>query len=444
VATYLERLLEAGDLHRLAAEHGTVAGLAKAIGMSAETFSRKCRQLRAQSVPMPTFPELAAGRRDIDTVIEKSMDAPGPRHDAHIGDRSDFAEEEPTNPSARGVTERTVDHDIAERRAKAESSSLKVRLRDALDKLEQCQYELGIAIDARAARHDVDPIRPRETASGQREATAVALASDWHIGEVVHEGAVNGVNKYDLEIAKRRCERYFAGVSYLTNYHREHFLIRDMVLWLGGDLITGYLREEDLESNSLSPVQEVATLHKWLASGIRSILTATPLESMRVVCNSGNHGRLTKKIQPRTREANSLEWLLYHMLASEFADEPRVQFVLPLGLHTYVEIYDWVLRFTHGDSTKGGGGVGGIMIPIRKAMAKWQTVRRAHATVMGHWHQEHFLSDLIINGSLIGYNEFALEIAAPFEHPRQGFFLVDRHRGISMTTSNWVADREAA
>ena len=45
-----------------------------------------------------------------------------------------------------------------------------------------------------------------------------------------------------------------------------------------------------------------------------------------------------------------------------------------------------------------------------------------------------------MNGSLIGYNNYALSIAAPYEEPRQSFFLVDSHRGLSMPATIWVEE----
>jgi hypothetical protein len=433
--TRLEALLASGELVALAKTVTTRPALAAAIGMSDGAYSGHVRRIRAAGRPFPSFDDLkraAQGFADSDAVIRKSDNRIGPS----------IPNEGTGVPILGTAGPRTIDDDIADRKQRAEVSSLKSRLKDAIDQLEQCRYELGVAQGIGDARHDVPPIRPRETRSGLREATAVALASDWHIEEVVEGAKVNGVNEYNLDIAHRRAERYFAGLAYLIRYHQDHFAIRDLVLWLGGDLITGYLREEDLESNDVSPVQAIATLEVWLAEGIRSVLAGTDIELLTVVCNSGNHGRLTKKTQPRTREANSIEWLLYTWLAREFANEPRVKFVLPHGSQTYLDVYDWTIRFTHGDETKFGGGVGGIMIPIRKAIAKWQTVRRADVTVMGHYHQEHFLRDLVVNGSLVGFNEYALSIAAPYEDPRQGFFLMDKHRGITFPATIWVADRD--
>lgn len=464
---WLERVL--AEYHRLAAECTGDAEIAQRLGVGVDALQSARARLRARGHVVPTAQEMKEAEdearaiesgaivsdRFIDTeeVVRRlgSIKAESSHTDGGTAiidvDVSDFEAEEPTQETKLTVefcaTEdrpRTIEDDLADRRDRAEVASLKSRLKSAIEQLEQCRYELGIALDVQAAYRDPPPIEPRERMGGKREATAFAMASDWHIEETVDKDAVNGVNEFNLEIARRRVRRFFDGFCFLTNYHRDHFLIRDSKLWLGGDLITGYLREEDLESNSLAPVQAIAELEGWIVQGVRQYLDEVPVERLDLDCSSGNHGRLTEKIRPRTREANSLEWLLYHHLAREFRDEPRVNVTLPRGAHNYAKIYDLIIRETHGDGTKGGNGIGGIMIPIRKAIARWQTVRHAHLTIMGHWHQEHFLSDLHINGSLVGYGPYSLSIPAPFEHPRQSFFLVDKQRGVSMPATIWLDD----
>jgi hypothetical protein len=461
---WLERVL--AEYHRLAAECTSDAEIAQRLGVGVDALQSARARLRARGHAIPTAQEMR------DPAREELGELGG-----SVTDREDFEAEEPTQPGVEARapwvmpgTEtwcltpgkycpdcfcdyckrrrrelearapRTIEDDLADRRDRAEVASLKSRLKSAIEQLEQCRYELGIALDVQAAYRDPPPIEPRERMGGKREATAFAMASDWHIEETVDKDAVNGVNEFNLEIARRRVRRFFDGFCFLTNYHRDHFLIRDSKLWLGGDLITGYLREEDLESNSLAPVQAIAELEGWIVQGVRQYLDEVPVERLDLDCSSGNHGRLTEKIRPRTREANSLEWLLYHHLAREFRDESRVNVTLPRGAHNYAKIYDLIIRETHGDGTKGGNGIGGIMIPIRRAIARWQTVRHAHLTIMGHWHQEHFLSDLHINGSLVGYGPYSLSIPAPFEHPRQSFFLVDKQRGVSMPATIWLDD----
>lgn len=284
-------------------------------------------------------------------------------------------------------------------------------------------------------------IRPRERKSKVREATALACASDWHIEELVDPAKVEHRNRYNLEISKRRMQRFFEAVTYSINFNRQIFKVRDLMLWLGGDIITNYLHEDNNESNLLSPVQAISYAQASIGDGIRFLLKDPELEHISIPCNDGNHGRLTKRMRSNTRVENSMEWLLYTNLAREFAHEKRVKFEIAVGSHLYVDCYGRTIRFLHGDQVKYAGGVGGVTIPVNKAIAQWDRYKPADLTVMGHWHQLFQLSNLIINGSLIGYSPYSIDIKAGFEPPAQAFTMLDPLRFKSVSMPLWVSDR---
>lgn len=425
----IEGLYKSGELARQASTCLSRAELLARLGVTRDQYDAAIGTLRLNKVMVPGFIELkiAGLGRLVEPLPMTALVA-----DAPVDDWSETETTKPAMPS--------IDVQLAERRERSELAATKTRLKAVLVELEQCRLELGVSREAEAARPNVTTIEQRETKSVTREATAVAIASDWHVEQCVDEDKVNGLNRFDLDIARARVSRFFDGYIWLTNYHRQAFTIRDALLGLIGDLITGYLREENLESNSLSPVQAIANLHIWITDGIRRYLDQTSVERMKIVALSGNHGRLTHKVRPSTREDNSIEWLLYVGLAREFANEPRVEFVLPHGVMTYVKVYERMLRFTHGDACKGGDGIGGIMIPILRKIAKWDAGIKACITNMGHFHQYHDLPFLTINSSLIGFDEYALEIGARPEDPSQAFYLIDSARGKVMSTRIWLTD----
>lgn len=279
----------------------------------------------------------------------------------------------------------------------------------------------------------------RERTSMLREATAVALASDWHVEETVDPGTIVDVNGYDLAVAEARAEKFFDAITWLVDYHRSGFQIRDLVLWLGGDLISGYIHEELVEGNALSPIHASRFARSLIIRGIRYLLAESELENILVVCNHGNHGRTTTKKRIQTGAENSYEHLLYLTLRDDFRDEPRVKFAIARGAHLFVPIYDFTAHFHHGDDVKFWGGVGGLEVPLNKALEKWRTVRRFDWSNIGHFHQYKGLLDKQINGSLIGYNPFAMAVKAAFEPPRQAFYLVDSKHAICQSTPLWVA-----
>ena len=95
----------------------------------------------------------------------------------------------------------------------------------------------------------------------------------------------------------------------------------------------------------------------------------------------------------------------------------------------YTSVYGRNVRFTHGDDVRYNGGVGGLTIPLRKAIDSWNQSHRAWLTCSGHWHTWMDARDFVVNGSLIGYTAFAQAIKARWEPASQAFFLVDRDYG---------------
>lgn len=314
-------------------------------------------------------------------------------------------------------------------------------LREALERLAETQARLDFAVRLRTAARDVPTVARRE-ASGLREGTAVVLCSDWHVEERVDAIRVNGRNEYAPEIARTRVrDRLAPAIVRLIESHRSLLQIRDLVLWLGGDLITGYIHEELLESNFLSPVEAALFVQDLCSYLIRYVLEHGKLDRVIVPCSYGNHGRLTPKPRISTGAQNSLEWYIYHQLQREFAGDPRVEFVVADGECLYLQLYDFTLRFTHGDAVKYGGGIGGVHIPLRKAIAGWDTDIRADVTCFGHFHQYIPHPRYVGNGSLIGWSPYGVRIKADLEVARQAFFVIDSKEGPCLHTPIWVQKR---
>jgi hypothetical protein len=269
-------------------------------------------------------------------------------------------------------------------------------------------------------------IRPKDRSHS--EATAFMVASDWHIEELVRAETVSGLNSYTLDIAKERAIHFFQNGMKLVQMCGRDVTIKTVVIPLLGDFISGTIHEELAENNQLMPADAAWTVQGWIISGINFILNNSNYEVI-VPCSSGNHGRMTKKIHHSTEQGNSLENYMYHNLSLHFRDNKRVKFLIAEGYHIYMDVYGLQIRLHHGHSIKYGGGVGGIYIPVNKSIAQWNKGRRADLDVFGHFHQQRDGGNFLCNGSLIGYNSFALSIKADYEKPRQSFFLVDRDRG---------------
>jgi hypothetical protein len=341
----------------------------------------------------------------------------------------------------------TVDDILGVHRLRRERDELKRINRDLLEQVRLSAERVDVLGSIVGEPMHPAPIVRRERTSGLREATAIAIASDWHVEETVDPSTICGVNQYDTSVAHRRSRRFFESIIWLIKSHSHSFKVRDLVLALLGDLITGYIHEELVESNSLSPTEAILFAQELITSGILMLLEQTDLERIVVPCCQGNHGRTTQKRRIATGAQNSFEWLMYHSLKQRFANEPRVEFHIAGGSHLYVDTYDFVHRFHHGDDVNYWGGTGGLHIPLRKAISSWQTFRAANFTWIGHFHQ--YIPDTwgaCINGSLIGYGAFSLAIKADMQRPEQAFALIDSRHGKCQMTPIWVdaSDAETA
>ena len=271
---------------------------------------------------------------------------------------------------------------------------------------------------------------PKHRCKANSPATALIVATDWHSEQKVNAASVNGLNEFNLEIADRRITALWQKAVYLTEASRKLSKIRSCVLAVLGDLITGTIHDELLESNFLSPNQAIDWVIERLGGGINYLLDYGDFDYIDVVGCVGNHGRTTHKSRIATLVENNYEWLVYKTLERQFSGNKRLRFHVPNGYFNYLEVQGWLCRFHHGDWLKYGGGVGGISIPVNKSIDKWNRAITADFDFFGHWHQFKWDRNWICCPPLIGYDTFSLSIKAEYDEPSQLFGVIDRDRGL--------------
>lgn len=260
----------------------------------------------------------------------------------------------------------------------------------------------------------------------QSEATAVVLLSDWHLEETVKSSMILYNNNYNLEIAKQRAEECFVGIVKLIKKEQSHQKIDSLVLALLGDFITGNIHQEEAPNLSLGVAQAVCFAEELLIKGIQYILDNTNV-SITCPCVVGNHSRITPKVYVSTEKDNSVETIIYYHIKKHFENNKRFELIMPDGQERLVEIYGLNFLFCHGHAGfKYSGGIGGLYVPLRRAIMTRYSKQQIDTVCMGHWHT--YIQDtlFIANGSMIGYNNFANFIKVAPEDPTQTFFLVDK------------------
>lgn len=328
-------------------------------------------------------------------------------------------EAEPQDPVVRVATE----------------SRLKREHRQLVTEVSQLRERIAIAEGLQSS--PPKPIKAVNLGSAAREGAAVILCSDWHVEEPVAPTAY-WPHGYNLNEADKRIGRLWAGAEWLIKFHRPVFLCREVVLWLGGDLMTGNIHEELRETSALAPLATLEWLRDRIVAGIDRLLGDRKIDRVTVVCSYGNHGRTTEKRRVATGAEHSYEFALYWQLARHYEKDARAVFVVEPSAHQYLKVYDFDLHFHHGDDIAYGGGVGGISVPGNKAVAQWDKWRAADYHHFGHFHQYLDLGAAVFNGSLIGPNAYAMSIKATPEPPQQAFYILDSKRGKTCKSPIWV------
>ena len=280
-------------------------------------------------------------------------------------------------------------------------------------------------------RFNIKPQKPSKIGGG----VPVLVWSDWHSEERVDPRTIGGKNKYTLDIARQRAERIAQASLKLIEQDAQNTEISDVAIFALGDFITGNIHEENVENAQLLPVEAVLFAQGLLESNIDFLLANTPY-NYTVYCKAGNHSRITPKVRASTELGNSLELALYVSMKKRYQDNPRVKFHIEPSYYSIVNIMGQRVRFHHGHAVSYGGGVGGLHIPLRKAIKSWNETARADFDIMGHYHSflEHATLRYIVNGSLIGYSAYAERVKAVIEPPLQGYCLIHKKYGITRLT----------
>lgn len=306
-------------------------------------------------------------------------------------------------------------------------------IRALVAELDKAEERTRLALELKANRKPIK-IEAVKT-SGKSEGAAIVLASDWHVGQMVVSAKVNYLNEFNPDIAKIRASRFFRHALKLVELQRRDMPVDTLVLWLGGDFLSGWIHAELQQTNTMTPLEEALFAQDLISGGLRYLLEQGRFKRIIIPCSIGNHGRTTQYNQHANANETNTEWLLYRSLANQFSHEKTIQFEISAAYYCYLEIFGRVLRFSHGHNVRYQGGVGGVSIPLNKSVARANGQRRADMDSIGHFHQRIPYAEATrwqINGSLVGFDPFALAIGASPEPPVQNFALLDSRRGVTI------------
>lgn len=288
-------------------------------------------------------------------------------------------------------------------------------------------------------------VTPTKAATALHKTTGVPLiiASDWHHGEFVDPDQVAGMNSFNRKISKQRVKIFGDTILDLCFKHMTNPIYPGVVFCVAGDMITGAIHDDLRETNDGPVSLAVVEVEEMLIGMIKML--ADNFGKVFVPCVPGNHARTTLKPRAKNKVFDSWEWVIYMHLEQWFRDDPRVTIHAPSEVDAHFAIYGHRFMLTHGDSlgVKGGDGIIGALGPIARGTLKVGSSeakcgRDFDTLLMGHYHTYIGHNDaipVIVNGSLIGYNEYArLLLRAAPTRPLQSLTFIHPKRGI---TASW-------
>ncbi len=229
--------------------------------------------------------------------------------------------------------------------------------------------------------------------------------SDLHIGANLpsYENPV----AFNFLCASRRLARLVHEAAEYKTQYRDR---TELVLALDGDLIEGLLGWNDADNAPFAEQQVAACF--ILAQCIERLAAAFP--RVRVVCETGNHGRnkLTHQGRATSSKWNSQEFVMFKFLQMQCKNLSNTTFQIPLGPDAVVDLLGQRAVITHGDTEHNLKSPGRNADTWRTAIDKLNSTGSAGGRVAlffaGHFHEAmaipHEGATAIANGALVPSN----------------------------------------
>lgn len=244
--------------------------------------------------------------------------------------------------------------------------------------------------------------------TGKDEEEAIILLSDSHVGEIVSSDEMNNLGDYDFDIFEKRMDHLVKKTIEISGGHG----IRKIHVFGLGDYVSGIIHDELAESG-----QE--TIIEWVTVAARSfskflLMLAGEFDQVQFVSVVGNHGRLQKQVRYKRKYAN-WDFVTSMLVREMISDQKNIKCNIPKSFFTTVEVMGKYFLLMHGDSVKSYRGV--PYYGVERAVSElYQLLDKSGLkfdyVFMGHYHSPTILSrvngECIMNGSIIGGNEFSL------------------------------------
>jgi len=261
--------------------------------------------------------------------------------------------------------------------------------------------------------------------------------SDVHMGETVFPSQVNYLNEYNTDIARTRLREVTKrAIRMLTEYMVAPMGYPGIVVNLAGDLVAGDIHEELTATNDKPVMPCIIDMVNELIAMLNAF--ADKFGRVMVFSVPGNHGRTTKKVPSKNTNFTNYDWLISCFVERYFEGDDRVQFHVSDQPEIDYQLHNHRYRLTHGNEFRGGQGFVGALAPIIRGDRKKRISAASYGMeydtlLLGHFHHLWMMGQRIANGSVVGFNEFAMSNDFEYDTPKQAMWITHPTYGITYT-----------
>ncbi len=307
-----------------------------------------------------------------------------------------------------------------------------------------------------AAFPPVERVKVAVRAKKRIHESAILLLSDIHFGEKVSREETKGLGNYNISVALDRLQAIQDSVVDIAGrILAEAYAFDELWVFGLGDWVSGYIHADLFRTAEVPIVEQSYYLGHVLSQMFQAFAQVFPKVNVRVL--SGNHPRLQEKVYSKEKWVN-WDYVTGLFVKTLLRDQENVEVVPVKSFVDFVAVKGHNFALMHGDEIKMSGvmpyyGIARAMYRLqsiegRKFRELLRVIKKkkrgtdlmaeiiesvrylADYTVMGHFHEVSSLlsESIIINGSVIGPNEYSLgkSLGGP---PMQLFFGVHPEKG---------------
>jgi hypothetical protein len=330
----------------------------------------------------------------------------------------------------------SLSDELESREQDADLRSTNLRLLRQLDKAKASKEELVDAVyraATDAARSLVIPpvTRPERDRRRGKAEVAVAMLSDWQLGKKTPT--------YSSEVCEERVRRYGHKVVELAGIQRADHPVRELRVWLLGDLVEGELIFPGQSHRIDASLYRQVTVDgpRILGEFLRHMLAS--FDRVRVTAVIGNHGAIGGPVRREMHPETNADTMLYRIV-SQIVVDPRLTWDIAdpageRGWYAIDEIGNYRCLLFHGDQVRGGFA-GFPFYGLAKKVWGWASGGLSgdfNDVALGHWHTPTRVTlnrvTARVNGSTESDNTYAQEQLASSGRPSQWLYFVEPTRG---------------